>query len=91
MCLAKGEGVVQLLAGLGQHVVEVGNIVVHLRVRGHGYWSSHGVMSWVVAEASVSELVHILSTQTGNCFLHGCRRGEQTDAMGWLELGPNVR
>jgi hypothetical protein len=20
-----------------------------------------------------------------------CRRGEQTDAMGWLELGPNVR
>ena len=20
-----------------------------------------------------------------------CRRGEQTDAMGWLKLGPNVR
>ena len=70
MCLAKGEGVVQLLAGLVQHVVEVGNIVVHLRVRGHDYWSSHGVMSWVVNEAGILELVHILSAQTGNCFLH---------------------
>ena len=23
--------------------------------------------------------------------INGCRRGEQTDAMGWLKLGPNVR
>ena len=52
MCLANG--VVQFLAGLVQHVVEVGNIVVHLWVRGHVYWSSHGVMSWVVNEASDS-------------------------------------
>ena len=71
MCLAKGAGVVQLLAGLVQHEVQVCNIVVHLRVRWHGYWPSHGVMSWVVKEASVLDLIHILSTQTGKCFLHG--------------------
>ena len=71
MCLARGEGVVQLLAGLVQHEVEVGYIVVHLRVRWHDHRSSHGVMSWVVDEASVLYLVLILSTQTGNFFLHG--------------------
>ena len=70
MCLVRGEGVVQLLVGLVQHEVEVCYIVVHLRVRGHGHRSSHGVMSWVVDEASVLDLVLILSTQTGNCFLH---------------------
>ena len=69
-CLARGEGVVQIPAGLVLPEVLMGYIGVHHRGWGHGHRSSHGVMSWVVDEASVLDLVLILSTQTGNCFLH---------------------
>ena len=61
MCLARGEGVVQIPAGFVQPEVLVCYIVVPLLVRGHGHRSSHGVMSWVVDEASVLDLVLILS------------------------------
>ena len=75
MCSAKGEGVVQLLVGLVQHEVQVCYIVVHLRVRGHGHRYSHGVMPWVVDEASVLNLVLVLSTQTGDVYgsFYSCR------------------